>query len=113
MILAGARSHRIDPNAAASIAAFLVRRNVRRGGVGCDVWKTTFDLFQNRREVLGLWPHVPGMVPLKVRLNAAVDPPICVAQVIIQYRVRRLQVDRLFQRLSRFGILSQLEMSPP
>ena len=53
------------------------------------------------------------MIPLKVRLDAAVDPPIGVPQMIIQNRIGRLQVDRLFQRLGRFSVLSKLVVGPP
>jgi hypothetical protein len=78
-----------------STSTFFSQRSLGRHSVGCEVRKSNLNLFQNRREIFRVWAHVPGMIPLKVRLYAAVDPPICVPQMIIDTRVGRLQVYRL------------------
>src|ERR1700733_15921393 len=96
-----------------STSTFLVQRSLRCRSVGCEGPKSKLNLFQNRREVFRVWAHTPGVIPLKVRLYAAVDPPICVPQMIIQNRVGRLQVNCLLQRLSRFIVLPKLKVSPP
>src|SRR5260370_11016890 len=43
---------------------------------------------------------------------AGVNPPIRVAEMVIQHRVSRLQIDGPLQGLRRFRKLSELEMSP-
>src|SRR5271169_1169856 len=96
-----------------STSTFLLQRSLGRHSVGCEVRKSNLNLFHNRREIFRVWAHVPGMIPLKMRLYAAVDPPICVPQMIIENGVGRLQVNCLLQRLSRFIVLSKLKVSPP
>ena len=52
------------------------------------------------------------MVPLKMRLCSTIDPPVGVAQVIVQDRISRFQGDGALKGLRRLGELSKLEVRP-
>src|SRR5579871_330981 len=71
-----------------------------------------FDLLQNCWEVFGLGIAVAGVVPLETRFVPTVDPPVSVAEMIVEYRVGRLEADRLLKRVGSLIVLPQLKMSP-
>jgi hypothetical protein len=62
----------------------------RRGGI---VGQSRFQLGFDLNEILGLGLEVARMRPLETRLQHASDPPIGIAEVIVDGRILGLELD--------------------
>ena len=70
------------------------------------------DLVENAGHVVRIGAEVARVVPLELRLQLAADTPVGVAEVIVDHRVRRLEVDGLFQLVDRFVVAAEAIISP-
>ena len=87
------------------------RVGLRRGGV--FVLDEAFrDLLKNLCLVLRLRTQIAGVIPLELRFELAADFPVGVAEMVIDDRVRGLEVDRALQLLNRLVVAAKLVIGP-
>src|SRR5580704_13474416 len=83
------------PRLAAGSPAVLRRPRARsrtRLGPRRPLGQAVLDLLQDLRQVVRLRAEIPRVVPLEMRLGAAVDAPVGVAEMVVDDRIARLQL---------------------
>src|SRR5262250_1478992 len=95
-----------SPSASAAVGLLVFRR---RGGV---VGKPRFQLGFNLNEIVGLGLEVACVRPLETSLELASDPPVSVAEMIIDGRVLGLELDRALELLDRLLDVAQPVIGP-
>src|SRR5690348_15004744 len=70
-------------------------------------------LLQNLGQVLRVGLEIASMRPLEVCLQGASDPPIGVAEVIVDRGVFRLELNRPLKLLHGFLVIAEPEVRPP
>src|SRR6202790_1402930 len=80
----------------------------RRGGKLEALFELCFDRF----DLVLLRPELQGAAPLETRFDEPAGLPIGVAQMVVDRRVLRHQLGRLFEVLNRAGIIPHPVMRP-
>src|SRR5262249_46642122 len=101
---------RARPAPFASAAAGLLVFGLRRGGgiVGKPRFQLSFDL----NKILGLGLEVACMRPLEARLQHASDPPIGVAEMIVDGRILGLELNGALELLDRLVHVAEPVIGP-
>src|SRR5262249_46863718 len=97
------------PSSASAAAGLLVFGLRRRGGV---VGKPRFQLGFDLSEILGLGLEVARMRPLEARLQHASDPPIGIAEMIVDGGILGLELDRTLELLDRLVHVAEPVIGP-
>ncbi len=59
--------------------------------------EAVLDLALDRADLIGVGLEVEGPVPLELRLRLAPDPPVSIAEMVVQHRILGLQLDRALE----------------
>src|SRR5229473_4776635 len=84
-----------------AVVLFLVVCRGCRSSRRRRIRQTVFDLGLDLRQVLRLGLQVAGMGPLELGFQRAADAPIGIAEVVVDGRVFRLEIDRTLEILYR------------
>src|SRR6185312_5513119 len=95
----------------ASVTFFLRLRSLV-GLRGCRLLQPVLQLRLDLRQFVRVGLEIARMRPLEARLEHTADAPIGVAQMIVDGRIFRLQLDRAFELLHRLVIVAELVIGP-
>src|SRR5579864_2001467 len=98
-------ARRIKSSAAASPLLSLV-------GLGRVLLQADLELLVDPRQFIGLGLEIARMRPLELGLQHTVDPPVDVAQVIVDGRIDRLELDRALEMLHRLLVIAEPVIGP-
>src|SRR5689334_3377232 len=71
------------------------------------VRQPVLDLRLDLLELVVLGLEILGVRPLELGLERPADPPVCVAEVVVDGRIDRLELDRALELLDRLVVLAE------